>query len=205
GWWPWLRARSSARGATPPHDASRSLEQPPRRPAPEAPGQPPDPAREEHERPCDDRGEERAAPGHGDHAEGVVGGLLERPGPRGRRDRRAPTRVELERQPLERRALLRRVDTAEHARKRRLRVREAPFERRPVHGRQRRREQFGPEQRDAAAQRAGAIALLVETALEVPDLHLLRRDRAEGREARQRVLRMRYRDAQRDQGVAAAR
>ena len=53
-------------------------------------------------------------------------------------------------------------------------------------------------------QRAGAVALLVEPALEIADLHLLRRDRAEGREARQRFLRASHGHAQRDQRAAAA-
>ena len=64
-------------GATPWPGVSRSLEQPPRSPAPDAPREPPGSADDQEERAAHDRGEERAAPDHGDHAEGVVGRALE--------------------------------------------------------------------------------------------------------------------------------
>ncbi len=64
------RAPPSAPGATTSSGRSRSLEQPPRSPAPEPPREPPGAAQQEQERAGDDDREERAAPDHGDHARG---------------------------------------------------------------------------------------------------------------------------------------
>ena len=55
------------------------------------------------------------------------------------------------------------------------------------------------------AQGAGAVGLAVETGLEIADLHLLRRDRAERGEPPERLLSPADRDAEVDHRAAAAR
>ena len=89
-------------------------------------------------------GEERAAAGDRDHVERVLGRALERAGLRRRRDRRAATRDEIEREAREGGPLLRRVDAAQDALERGLRIGQAALQRHALLRRQRRRRAAWP-------------------------------------------------------------